>query len=323
MKPSEAFSIVTRSYRSGRMPHAYIVCGSPRGEGLEMAERVCAFLLCTNDAKRPCLTCDACLNAREHKHVDVLWIEPEMKSRVISVDVIRDQLIHWEEMGSYVGGWKICVMLFADRLNEASANAFLKTLEEPGERTLFLLVTDKPAALLPTIISRCQRLDLNMGRIAPAEPWRTRVGEIMARHANTSALRIYATAGQFAELFAEIKEEAEKLSKQQHRESELVEDNDTVNAWISARSKEMRQSVFEAIRDWYRDLLVLCACHGSRDGIPLFFEEHRALLVAKAEKLQTRRAVQYMDHVDDMERHIEVRNIRETIVFPYWFTWLK
>jgi len=323
MNPSEVFEIVKQSFKNGRMPHAYIVCGSPRGNGIAMAETISAFMLCTDDAKRPCRVCDACLNALAHKHVDAIWIEPEKKSRIISVDAMRKQIVSWEEKGSYAGGWKIAVVLFADRLNDNAANAFLKTLEEPGERTLFLLVTDKPEALLPTIISRCQRLDLNEGRIPPAEPWRSRVGDIMAHHAATSALRVFATAGKLADLFAEIKEEAEKLSKEQKRESDLEEDKDTVDAWISVRSKEMRQSVFQSVRDWYRDLLVLCACHGPKDGIPLFFEEHRARLVAKAEKLQTRRAVQFMDYVDEMERHIEVRNIRETIVFPYWFTWLK
>ncbi|MGI5869096.1 MAG: ATP-binding protein [Kiritimatiellia bacterium] len=324
MKPSEAFEIVKQSHRSGRMPHAYIVCGSPRGNGLELAESICAFLLCTADAaERPCRTCDACLNALAHKHVDALWVEPEKKSRIISVDVMREQIVRWEEMGSYVGGWKIAVLLFADRLNESSANAFLKTLEEPGEQTLFLLVTDRPEALLPTIVSRCQRLDLNEGRVPPAEPWRSRVGDIMAQHASTSALRIFATAGKLVDLFAEIKGEAEKLGKQEQRESEFEEDKETVDAWVGARSKEMRQSVFESIRDWYRDLLVLCACEGKPAGVPLFFEEHRERLVEKAAGLQTRHAMLYMDFVDELERHIEVRNIRETIAFPYWFTWLK
>lgn len=323
MNPTEAFEIVKQSYKNGRMPHAYIVCGSPRGNGLKIAEKITAFLLCTDDAKRPCGVCDACLNALEHKHVDAIWIEPEKKSRIISVDAMREQIVAWEEMGSYAGGWKIAVILFADRLNDNASNAFLKTLEEPAAHTLFLLVTDKPETLLPTIISRCQRLDLNEGRIPPAEPWRSRVGDIMAQHAATSALRIFATAGKLVDLFAEIKEEAERLSKEQKRESDLDEDKETVDAWISARSKEMRQSVFQSIRDWYRDLLVLCACHGPMDGVPLFFEEHRDRLVAKAAKLQTRRAVQFMDYVDEMERHIEQRNIRETIVFPYWFTWLR
>ena len=152
MNPSEVFEIVKQSFKNGRMPHAYIVCGSPRGNGIAMAETISAFMLCTDDAKRPCRVCDACLNALAHKHVDAIWIEPEKKSRIISVDAMRKQIVSWEEKGSYAGGWKIAVVLFADRLNDNAANAFLKTLEEPGERTLFLLVTDKPEALLPKTV---------------------------------------------------------------------------------------------------------------------------------------------------------------------------
>ena len=67
MNPSEVFEIVKQSFKNGRMPHAYIVCGSPRGNGLAIAETISAFMLCTDDAKRPCRVCDACLNALAHK----------------------------------------------------------------------------------------------------------------------------------------------------------------------------------------------------------------------------------------------------------------
>ena len=322
MNEEDAFEIVRHSFENGRMPHAYIVAGSPRGNGLRLAEKIAAFLLCPNKI-RPCMNCADCENAIHHRHADTLWIEPEKKSRIISVDVIREVLLHWAESGSYAGGWKICVVLFADRLNDNSANAFLKTLEEPAEKTLFLLVTDKPESLLTTVISRCQRLDLNEGRIPPAEPWRGRVGEILAKHSNASALRVFATAGSLVDLFDEIKEVAEKMSATEHRTSEMEEDEDIVNAWISARSKEMRQAVFEAIKDWYRDILVLASCEGQHDGVPIFFDEHRDVLLEKASKTPVRRAIQYVSFVDDMMTHIEVRNIRENLVFPYWFTWLK
>ena len=322
MKEEDAFEIVRHSFENGRMPHAYIVSGSPRGNGLRLAEKISAFLLCSNSVK-PCMKCVDCENAIHHRHADTLWIEPEKKSRIISVDVIRDVLLHWAGAGSYAGGWKICVVLFADRLNDNSANAFLKTLEEPAEKTLFLLVTDKPESLLTTVISRCQRLDLNEGRLPPAEPWRSRVGDILAKHSNASSLRVFATAGSLVDLFDEIKEEAEKMSAKEHRTSDMEEDEDIVNAWISARSKEMRQAVFEAIKDWYRDILVLASCEGRHDGVPLFFDEHRDVLLEKASNTPVRRAVQYVSFVDDLMEHIEVRNIRENLVFPYWFTWLK
>jgi len=252
-------------------------------------------------------------------HADTLWIEPEKKSRIISVDSIRENILPWAASGSYSGGWKICVMLFADRLNESAANAFLKTLEEPTENTLFLLVTDSPENLLPTIISRCQRINLSEGRRAPAEPWRTKTQSILAKHSTESALRVYATAGSLVGLFEEIKEHAEELGREQRKNSEVEEDAETAAAWVSARAKEMRAAVFATINEWYRDLMVLATGGGEN----LFNIEHDDLIAEKAAKCDPKLAIQYMKMTGEMMSQIENRNMRENLVFPFWFAWLR
>lgn len=322
MKFEDACTIVERSLANNRLPHAYIVTGSPRGSGLEMAEWMAMRLLC-KEKEPPCRTCENCENALNHRHADVLWIEPEKKTRIIGVDVIRTVLLPWAATGAYSGGWKICMLLFADRMNESSSNAILKTLEEPAERQLFLLVTDKPETLLPTIRSRCHQLNLSEGRIPPAEPWRDQTGQILSLHDNRSALGVFATAGALVDLFAEIKTEAEKMSAARKKDSDLEEDEAIVDAWISARSKELRQAVFESIKDWYRDLLVLCTAGDQAGEQTLFFEKYRSQLEAKATGLPAHRVIQYLGFVDDMVRQIEERHIRENIVFPFWFSWLK
>lgn len=326
MNLEDAYVIVERTLANNRLPHAYIVTGSPRGSGLKLSDWMTTRLLC-KEKTPPCQTCEDCENALNHRHADTLWIEPEMKSRVIGVDVMRDVLLPWASTGSYSGGWKICVILFADRLNESASNAILKTLEEPAEGQLFLLVTDKPETLLPTIRSRCHQLNLSEGRIPPAKPWRERTGQILATHDNRSALQIFATAGGLVDLFSDITEVAEKKSAERQRlrrdNEELKEEEVIINAWISSRSKEMRQAVFESIKDWYRDLLVLCTAGDQAGERTLFFEEHRTALEAKAENLSAHRVIQYLGFVDDMVRQIEERHIRENIVFPFWFSWLK
>ncbi len=327
MRVEEAFEIVEAAYKNKRMPHAYLVVGSPRGTGLELAEKISAMLLCkAADVKRPCLKCDDCLNVLEHKHADTTWVEPESKSRIISVEDMREKLITWGGKGSYLGGWKIGTLLFADRLNEHSGNAFLKMLEEPPEETLFLLVTNSPDALLPTIISRCQRLDLNVGRTPPSEPWRTMVGKIMADHSNVSALRVMSTAGRMVSLFDDIKKESDKSAKErlkQIQEMGMDVDEDTYNAWVSAGAKETRAAVFESIRDWFRDVMVLSSAGGETEGVPLFFPEHKDATSAAAERTSPQRAVQNITFVDNIERQIEKHNMREDLVFPYWLTWLR
>jgi DNA polymerase III, gamma/tau subunits len=321
MTQHEAFGLVRNSFKSDRLAHAYILAGEPRGNGLALAEDICRLLLCRDPAGAPpCMACDDCETASRHIHADTLWLEPEKKSRAIGVDAIRGTLLPWAATGSYSGGWKICVILFADRLNESAANAFLKTLEEPAERVLFLLVTAAPENLLPTIISRCQRINLSQGRRVPAEPWRGKTQEILAAHSNATALRIFATAGSLVSLFEEIKDEAEKIEAAERKNSELDEDPETTLARVSARSKEMRAAVFATIKEWYRDILVLSLKTG---GETLFNAECREELARKASGCAPKLALQYGRMVDEMMTQIEVRNIRDTLAFPYWFTWLK
>lgn len=321
-----AYELVNATHRNGRMPHAYLICGDPRGDGLRLAEHICALLLCSSEeSERPCGKCPDCINAQGHKHADAIWIEPESKSRIISGNVVKEEIVPWATKGSYAGGWMVCTLLFADRLNETSSNALLKTLEEPAEQTLFLLVTEKQEGLLPTIVSRCQKLDLGAGRIPPPEPWRTRVGEIMSRHSNTSAVRVMATAGRLVDVFAEIKDKAEELANEklaQRSDSEPDVDDGVFSAWIGAFTREMRQAVFQSLLDWYRDMLVLSSGEDS-SAASLFYPEFREAIQSAATGLQPARAMQYINFVYEMEKQVEVRNMREDIVFPYWLTWMK
>ena len=338
MTTDAAFDIVRRSLANGRLPHAYLVVGEPRGAGLELANRVCSLLLCDHGAgaaDAPCGACKSCRSVANGTHPDVLAVEPEKKSRVISMDAMRETFLPWASKMSYLGGWKIGEILFADRLNESSANAILKTLEEPPPSTLFLLVTDKPEALLPTIVSRCHRLDLSVGRVPPAEPWRTRVGEILARPTNASMLRVMATSARLCALFDEIKglaEEQVSARLKAQREADpnaAVVDGDVEKALVSVREKELRGAVYGAIQDWYRDLLVLAALRergaaADAPGAPaLCFPEFRETLAARAAKTPSRLAQRYVEFAGKIQQQIEVRFLQPGVVFPHWLAWMK
>lgn len=325
MQPNEAFDIVRRSRDNQRLPHAYLIVGDPRGEGNELSLRIASLLLCDAGDHAPCGTCEACRRILGGSHPDVFTLEPEKKSRIISVEAMRSEMLAWSEKQSFLGGWKVGRILFADRLNDSSANAFLKTLEEPPPSTLFLLVTDKPEALLPTIISRCQRLDLATGRHAPAEPWRSRVGDILAQHSPASQLRVMATASRLQTLFDEIADIAEKQTAGQYASDDPNDptiDTETMQALVSARLKELRRAVYVSIQDWYRDLLVLSSAAGTAPAGALCYEEHRDELVRKAAKIQPRLALRYIEFAQNIEHQIEVRNMQPVPVFTHWFTWM-
>ncbi len=102
-----------------------------------------------------CGDCPSCRKIISGNHPDVHMLTPQGDSRQIRVSEVR-QLEEALSFRPFEGQWKVAIVDDADRINEAAANAFLKTLEEPTEHSVIILVTSRPDMLLPTIRSRCQ-----------------------------------------------------------------------------------------------------------------------------------------------------------------------
>lgn len=165
---------IRNALASGRMHHAWLVTG-PRGIGkATLAYRIARYAL-AHSAAVPRAADNATLDvdpegrifrqiaARGHPNVITLqrpWDDKLKRYKTeLTVDEVRR--IHGF-FGSTAGepGWRICIVDTADELNPNAANALLKMLEEPPQRSLFLLLAARPGKLLPTIRSRCRRLDL-------------------------------------------------------------------------------------------------------------------------------------------------------------------
>ena len=151
------------AFESGRMHHAILFSG-PDGVGKRSVARVVAnLLLCQAPVgAEPCLMCGSCHRFDEGTHADFLTVGLLQKSdgtveKMIKVDQIRS-LQKKLALKSYEGGRRIILITNADRMNPSTANALLKTLEEPPSDTVFLLTSNAPSSLLPTVISRCQAL---------------------------------------------------------------------------------------------------------------------------------------------------------------------
>jgi DNA polymerase-3 subunit delta' len=150
------------AWAAGRLGQAYCFQG-PSGVGKRATARALAQAVnCLAPAAGPdaCGACPACRRIAAGGHPDVVEVRPEDKS-VIGIDQIREVAAR-ASLRPYEGRTKVWILDPADKMQEPAANALLKTLEEPAGVSLFVLVTAAPAALLPTILSRCQgvRFDL-------------------------------------------------------------------------------------------------------------------------------------------------------------------
>jgi DNA polymerase-3 subunit delta' len=172
--------------RADRLPHALLVFG-PQGIGkLALAERMAQVLLCEGAGKKPCDACEACRWFLAGNHPDfwrlepeVLWKEPpekkEKPSIVIRIDQVR-ALADFLYTHSYRGGTRIVLVHPAEHMNEDAADALLKGLEEPPAGAVFILVSHRPAQLLPTIRSRCVHVPVPLPPREAAIQWLSQQG---------------------------------------------------------------------------------------------------------------------------------------------------
>jgi DNA polymerase-3 subunit delta' len=161
----------------GTLPHALLACGPA---GLGKRALVDAFVrarLCeTPRDGRACGSCRACrlLAAGTHPDRMLVTLEPNPKTGVMRKEIVVDQIRGLSAhlaMASQLGGWQVAVIDPADEMNPASQNALLKTLEEPSDASLIVLIADQPWRLSATIRSRCQRVDFAVPAPADALAW--------------------------------------------------------------------------------------------------------------------------------------------------------
>jgi len=148
-----------RSAQAGRIVHALLFSG-PRGTGKKtMAGIFARSVLCEGESK-PCDACPACKKCLNGSHPDVHYVRRETDRKQIRINQIRE-LTETMSLGSYEGGKKIAVIEQAELMNPAAQNALLKSLEEPSGDSLYILISEAPDNLLPTIVSRCLQVRFN------------------------------------------------------------------------------------------------------------------------------------------------------------------
>ena len=148
---------------SGKVSHAYIINGE-KSSGKEFIAKVFAMALqCEKGGDNPCQECHSCKQALSGNQPDIVRVMHE-KPNTISVDDIRAQINNDVGIKPYSSRYKIYIMNDAEKMTVQAQNAILKTLEEPPEYAVIILLTSNVNSLLPTILSRC--VVLNMKPVA-------------------------------------------------------------------------------------------------------------------------------------------------------------
>ncbi len=151
-----AVSFLQRALGGQRFPHAWLFVG-PRHVGkLTLALDLACALNCRGEEK-PCGSCSACQRILAGNYPDVQLIE--RRDKEIGIAQIRG-LQQWVSLKPYEEGQRVFIINGAEYLSEEASNCFLKVLEEPPPATVFVLLAETSEALLPTIVSRCQRIEL-------------------------------------------------------------------------------------------------------------------------------------------------------------------
>ncbi|HEY3795097.1 MAG TPA: DNA polymerase III subunit delta' [Bradyrhizobium sp.] len=170
----EAEAALLNAYRSGRIPHAWLIGGAQGIGKATLAYRMARFVLTHRNPLGAAVQRAETLRVDPSDHVarqvaagshgGLLTLERSLNDKgvlrtVITVDETRETISFFGSTAA-VDGWRVCIVDTVDELNPNAANALLKVLEEPPQQSLFLLVSHAPARVLPTILSRCRKLML-------------------------------------------------------------------------------------------------------------------------------------------------------------------
>jgi DNA polymerase III subunit delta' len=254
-------TVLSNLFKEGFVSGSYLFSGI-ESVGKKMTALWFAKLLNCREESPPCGVCISCRKIDGEVHPDVKLITRDQSKTVITIDQVRQQVIDEANYKPFEGKYRVFIIDDAHLLNEQSQNAMLKTLEEPGESVVIILVTSRPSDLLPTIISRCREIrffPLTQGEIETilkgkinVEPEKMKLLTLFSTGAPGKAIEL-ADDKNFWKRREAIFDILEKLPDGQL--GDILKFCESYN--ISRTDVKALESTFEIMLSWFRDLLFL------------------------------------------------------------------
>ncbi|MBS6398171.1 MAG: DNA polymerase III subunit delta [Clostridiales bacterium] len=263
-----------------KVSHAYIINGE-KGSGKKLLAGIFAQTLqCQEKGTEPCMKCQSCRQAVSMNQPDIIRVTHE-KPNTISVEDIRAQINGDIMIKPYSSLYKIYIVDEAEKLTVQAQNALLKTIEEPPLYAVILLLTTNAGMLLPTIQSRCVRLDLKPVKSELVKQYLMEQLEIPEYRADICTAFAQGNVGKakrlaLSESFGEMLEHVLHLVKyiSEMETSDLIEDLKKINAY-----KMEIDDYLDLLMLWYRDVLLFKA---TRDADSLIFSDELISIREKA-----------------------------------------
>lgn len=260
--------------------HAYLFQGE-EGVGKEaLARTFAAGLQCQSESTdKPCKECVSCRQMESGNQPDVIWVTREKAS--LGVDEIREQLCNTMDIKPFSSPYKIYLVPEAEKMTEAAQNALLKTIEEPPEYGIVILMTSNISALLPTIQSRCLTMEFRPLSTAVVESYvkeHCQVPDYQARASAAFAQGNLGKAMRYAKSEDFIERKDHIISLLRHVEQMDLSEMLAVIKDLGTRKDEVRDYI-DLMVLWYRDVLLFKA---TKDINQLLFQDEASYISREA-----------------------------------------
>lgn len=323
MPNQQGVELLQRSLGRGRLGHAYLFSGGAIEKLETLARTLAKTLNCLNPLRQNgkavdcCDHCASCVKIENDTHTDIHWARPEAKSRVVTIDQMRE-LMREIQLKPTEAQFKVAIITGADRLNLQAANAFLKTLEEPPRQSILILLSVEPSRILETILSRCLRVNFSGGGKrelnSDEAAWLEKFSDL-AQDQKTLMGR-YHLAGVLSEKLAAIRAHVEEtltarspLQKYEDIEKDLREKwEEELAAAIEAEYRRRRADLLLLVQYWLRDVWL----HTLAAGKELLNFPKTPGADAVAQRISSSQALENLETMDETQRLLHT-NVQETL----------